>query len=39
MRGKEERVDDRNSNNFTCITEEMEEGESGISGREERVER
>jgi hypothetical protein len=38
MRGKEGSIDDRNSNKFTCITEEMEEGESGIRGREERVE-
>ena len=27
MGGKEERIDNRNSNKFTCITEEREEGE------------
>ena len=37
--GKEERIDNRNSNNFTCITEERKEGVSGKRGREERGER
>lgn len=39
MGGKEERVNNRNSDKFTCITEESEEGESGKRGREEKVER
>ena len=39
MGEKEERIYNRNSNKFTCITEEREEGESGKRGREERRQR
>jgi hypothetical protein len=38
MEEKEDRIDNRNSNKFTCITEEREERESGKRGREERGE-